>query len=347
MLVIFEVELGSCSLSRDVSIRFSWLNILGAIISLSVNVSGRLLSSIGSDRTLKIFDVVSFDNISMGKLPFPPLVCAFVHSSSSGLSRLAVSDSQSSSIYLYDAETLNVKQPISVLSNLGHFSSVSLISYASKFDLSISCDETSMINYWSASEPTKLPSIIRFQSKLDTDLYELAKRKLIPFQLEFNPTNEIFALFAKSSTEKKLFLFNTLKGKIMKIFDENFDVYKNLHEHLQIQEQRKVNLLNNVEYSRRLTMEKDLEKNSVVHSLINLQFDSSSTFLFYSTLYGIKMLNLTTNSIRHFFGTTENVRFVHLALYQSNKSTEEQLNSAVLFATAFKKNRFYLFTRGE
>lgn len=68
--------------------------------------------------------------------------------------------------------------------------------------------------------------------------------------------------------------------------------------------------MNNVEYSRRLTIEKDLEKNDSIYFLINLQFDSSGTFLSYSTLYGIKMLNLRTNSIRHFFGTAENARFI-------------------------------------
>jgi len=108
-----------------------------------------------------------------------------------------------------------------------------------------------------------------------------------------------------------------------------------------------LNILNNVEYSRRLTIEKDLEKNDSIYSLINLQFDSSGTFLFYSTLYGIKMLNLRTNSIKHFFGTTENARFIRLALYQSQKSSNQDFNSTILFATAYKKNRFYLFTRNN
>jgi hypothetical protein len=59
------------------------------------------------------------------------------------------------------------------------------------------------------------------------------------------------------------------------------------------------------------------------------------------------MLNLRNNSIKHFFGTTENARFIRLALYQSQKSSNIEFNSTILFATAYKKNRFYLFTRND
>jgi peptidylprolyl isomerase domain and WD repeat-containing protein 1 len=300
-----------------------------------------------------MFDVLSFDMITMVKLDFIPLVCQFVHSSRQALSTLAISDSQSSSIYLYDGRTLNIKEPISIISKIGHSSPVSIISYSPKYDLSISIDQSSIINYWCPNDIQNLPSQILFKSKLDTDLFDLAKKKLNALTLEFNPTGEQFALLAKNSTQRKLFLFDTLKGKILKIFDEHFDIYKELHERLQNKkddnEEKKIklNILNNVEYSRRLTIEKDLEKNESVYSLINLQFDSSGTFLFYSTLYGIKMLNLRNNSIRHFFGTTENARFIRLALYQAQNSSNQDFNSTIIFTTAYKKNRFYLFTRNN
>jgi hypothetical protein len=59
------------------------------------------------------------------------------------------------------------------------------------------------------------------------------------------------------------------------------------------------------------------------------------------------MLNLRNNSIKHFFGTTENARFIRLALYQTLKSADQDFNSTILFSTAYKKNRFYLFTRNN
>ncbi|CAF0896929.1 unnamed protein product [Adineta steineri] len=335
---------------------------LGPILTLCTNSSGTLLCSSCSDRTVKMFDVLAFDMITMVKLEFIPLVCSFVHSSRQALSTLAISDSQSSFIYLYDGRTLNIKEPISIISKIGHASSVTIISYCPKYDLAISCDQSSIINYWSPNHLQNLPQEILFESKLDTDLFELVKRKLIPLTLEFNSTGDQFALLGKSSTQRKLFLFDTLKGKILKIFDEHLEVYKQLHERLQTKQQQQqqqqqnednnnkklnLNMLNNVEYSRHLTIEKDLEKNDLVYSSINLQFDSSGTYLFYTTLYGIKMLNLRTNSIRHFFGTTENARFIRLALYQTQKSANNDFNSTILFTNAYKKNRFYLFTRND
>ncbi|CAF4759528.1 unnamed protein product, partial [Rotaria socialis] len=92
----------------------------------------------------------------------------------------------------------------------------------------------SIINYWSPTNIESLPNEILLNSKLDTDLYELVKRKLIPLALEFS-----------------------LNGKIIKILDEHLDVYKQLHERLQIRQQENeekksnMNILNNVEYSRR------------------------------------------------------------------------------------------------
>lgn len=300
-----------------------------------------------------MFDVLSFDMITMVKLEFVPLMCSFVHSSRQALSTLAVSDSQSSSIYLYDGRTLNIKEPLGVISKIGHASPVSIISYCPKYDLAISCDQSSIINYWCPNDLHNLPSEIAFQSKLDTDLFELVKRKLLPVALQFSSSGDQFALIGKSSTQRKLFLFDTLKGKMLKMFDEHLDVYKQLHERLQKKQQEseekksKSSILNNVEYSRRLTIEKDLEKNDNVYSLINVQFDASDTFLFYSTLYGIKMVNLRTNVIRHFFGTTENARFIRCALYQTQKSANNDFNPTILFTTAYKKNRFYLFTRNN
>ena len=111
------------------------------ITNLCVKSSRTLLCSSCADRTLKMFDVLAFDMIAMVKLEFLPLVCQFVHSSRQTLSTLAVSDTNSPSIYLYDGRTFNIKEPIAVLTKLGHSSPVSIISYVPKFDLAISIDQ--------------------------------------------------------------------------------------------------------------------------------------------------------------------------------------------------------------
>ena len=335
--------------------------VVGPILNLCVNESGTLLCSTCSDRTLKLFDVLSFDMITMVKLDFVPSTSSFVHSSRHAHATLALADEQSARIFLFDAKNFNVREPLFLLDRLGHRSTVKFLLYSAKIDLVVSIDQSSLINYWSPADPSVPPSSLLFHSKLDTDLFELMRREMSVVAAEFSPSGSHFAVLARSTSEKKLFLFDTLRGKISKIFNEQMDVYKELHERLQKKEEAELTeendetkkkkksllLLNNVEYSRRLTIEKEFERAELVSSLINLQFDSSGTFLFYSTLYGIKMLNLRTNAIRQFFGTTENARFARLALFEAQTLAEGSAYSTILFSSAFKKNRFYLFTRNN
>lgn len=111
------------------------------------------------------------------------------------------------------------------------------------------------------------------------------KKKLVPLNFKISLTRKFFAILARSTTARKLFLFDTLKGKTDKIFDEHLEVHKELRQRLQVKEDKgQINLLKNVKYSRRLTIEKDLEKNQFFYLLINLQLDVTRTFLFYSTL---------------------------------------------------------------
>lgn len=54
-----------------------------------------------------------------------------------------------------------------------------------------------MIEYWSPSEGLTLPAdAVSFSSKLDTDLYALAKAKATPRSLDFSPDGSQFAVVA-------------------------------------------------------------------------------------------------------------------------------------------------------
>ncbi|CAF4096089.1 unnamed protein product, partial [Rotaria magnacalcarata] len=94
----------------------------------------------------------------MAKLDFIPLCCSFLDSSRQALSRLAISDNESSKIYIYDGKN--------------HGSPVTIISYCPQYDLSISCDQELIIGFQLINT---LPNEILFKSKLDTDLFELVK----------------------------------------------------------------------------------------------------------------------------------------------------------------------------
>ena len=78
--------------------------------------------------------------------------------------------------------------------------------------------------------------------------------------------------------------------------------------------------------------------------------------------YLISVINLTTNRCVRMIGKPENARFLHIAMFQGmvkkataaitveleasdNPTLISVQDDPILFCTAYKKNRFYLFTR--
>ena len=75
------------------------------------------------------------------------------------------------------------------------------------------------------------------------------------------------------------------------------------------------------------------------------------------------VINLHTNSCARILGKPENTRFLHLGLFQGAGKPKQKLDAEmaasdnpmldtvfvdpILFCTAFKKNRFYMFTQRE
>ena len=95
-------------------------------------------------------------------------------------------------------------------------------------------------------------------------------------------------------------------------------------------------------------------------------FDESSHFLLLPTMVGIKMVNVVTNQVARLLGKVENnERFLCLALYQGaignmkrrklagatadqvERAVEATKSDPILFTSALKKQRFYLFTTRE
>lgn len=61
--------------------------------------------------------------------------------------------------------------------------------------------------------------------------------------------------------------------------------------------------------------ERDLEKSDFLGQS-NIAFDYSGHFIIYSTMVGIKMVNITTNRCVQIIGKGDNLRPLHVALFQ-------------------------------
>jgi peptidylprolyl isomerase domain and WD repeat-containing protein 1 len=83
---------------------------LGTIEGLSISVDGLLMCTISSDKSLKVFDVVNFDMITMIKLGYHPGCCDWVYSPGAAITAVAVSLKEEPAIHVYDGRGDN--QPL-------------------------------------------------------------------------------------------------------------------------------------------------------------------------------------------------------------------------------------------
>ncbi|CAK5103306.1 unnamed protein product [Meloidogyne enterolobii] len=326
---------------------------------ITVNHNGSLIATCCTqDRSVKVFDVVNFDMINMFKFEFNPRIVCFVHQGSDLVNALAVSDARSGNIIIVDSNGNN--EPIYLLDKL-HQRPVILMQYAAIPDVTISIDDMGMIEYWSGTKSNyEFPTSVDFKYKMDTDLYEFCKIKQIPRSMSISPNGRIFAIFASNCF---IYIFNLLSGKIILKLDETIEKY------IQMGNETKGNGLPPMEWTRRVALEKEMAtRDSSVFRYIKLIFDDSSNFIIYPTPLGISVYNLVTKQLVRQIGTSENLRLFGIALCRAVPSVTEKLQGAatsvrveaaenpnlrisepdpMLVATAYRKNRFYLFTNVE
>ena len=322
---------------------------VGNVQHLCVDSTGKLLCSCSNDKTAKIFDVVNFDMINIIKLGYEPKLCEWIHSAGDAISAVAITQADSSTIRVYDgkgsSEVLHEKDKL-------HSVSIIVMRYNHIFSTVISIDEKGLLEYWSsARHDYQFPQDrLMFDSKLDTDLFEFVKEKTHVHDLCFTPNGIHFATI---SSDRKIRIFKFATGKILRVFDES------TQHMISIQKMKQV--LPNIEFSRRLAIETELEK-SDYFSLQRIAFDDSGCFILFPMMLGIKVVNWQTNTCVRVLGRGENLRPLAVVLYQDapnrlrssitaemraadNPNLETCEADPTVVATAFKKNRFFLFSK--
>jgi len=211
-----------------------------------------------------------------------------------------------------------------------------------------------MLEYWQPTTPFSLPPNVHFAYKSQTDLYDFKKSKSIPTSITFSRDGTKFA--TQSFPDRQIRVFNFLTGKCIRKYDESIDVITQIQ-----QSGEGTYRLDTMTFGARLAADRELEKTTSATPGANVIFDESGNFIIYATLNGIKFVNIVTNRMVRLLGRDESHRFTNLALYQGAPKKKEITNLAmaasenplladaeaidpILFCTAFRKPRFFMFT---
>ncbi|XP_074301916.1 peptidyl-prolyl cis-trans isomerase CYP71-like [Silene latifolia] len=325
---------------------------LGPIEGLAVSIDGLLCCTISNEDTLKVYDVVNFDMMVMIRLQFIPGAVEWVYNHGDLKAKLAVSDRNSPYVHIFDVRA-GSNEPI--ISKKIHVEPVKVMKYNAVCDSVVSADTRGIIEYWDPATLEFPVSGVSFKLKSDTDLFEIIKCKTAVAALEVSPDGKQFSV---TSPDRRIRVFWYKTGKLRRVYDESLEVAQDLQR-----SDAPMYRLETIDFGRRMAVEKQIEQ-TVTAPQPNAVFDESSNFLIYSTLLGIKVVNLHTNKASRILGKVEgNDRFLKIALYQgdrsskrvrkmplaaanANESKEPSIDSTLL-CCAFKKHRIYLFSRRE
>jgi len=202
---------------------------LSPISQLCVNVTGSLLCTVSADKAIKVFDVVNFDMINILQLGYVPSCVGWIHRAGDPVAELAVAEVEKNRIDIFDGKGSSTATKS--LDKI-HMKPISIIIYCAAFDIAISADEGGMIEFWSGhTNDYSFPRSVKFESKVDTDLYEFAKRKTVPVSMTLSPKNDMLATLG---ADRKIRIFRVLTGKMTCVIDESLQHYSELQQVSQI-----------------------------------------------------------------------------------------------------------------
>ncbi|KAL8939046.1 MAG: hypothetical protein Q9216_003575 [Gyalolechia sp. 2 TL-2023] len=322
----------------------------GEIKSVSVSQDGRNFATAGADKTIKLFDVVNFDLLAIIQLKAVPKAICYVHRRGASLPLLAVSEEVGHSIHVYDGRGES-QDSIRTLSNI-HRSPVTAMAYNNEFDCVLSADDSGMMEYWRPSGNYEKPESV-WQYKSSTNLFDFKKSKSPPASISISPSGTQFATF--SFPDRRVRVFDFASGKLHRSYDESIATITEMQ-----QAGTSLQKLEDVEFGRRLAVEREIE-NPALQNKINVIFDESSNFIMYGSILGMKVINTLTNRVVQVFGKDEPFRSLNLAIYQGQPQKkgvvtvtmaasanpllqEAEERDPMLVTTGSGKVRFYMFT---
>lgn len=324
----------------------------GRIQSTSISTDGTAFATTGDndDKTIKLYDVITFDLLSIIILEVASSCICWVHKTGSG-PLLAVAIGKE--IRIFDGGGYS-QSPLHVLDSI-HRVTVVAMAFNPTYDCVVSADESGMLEYWRPSGDFAKPDNV-FKMKSSTNLFDFKKARSFPSSITISPSGHQFATW--SFPDRRVRVFDFVTAKLHRSYDESLTTITDMQ-----QAGTALQKLEDVEFGRRMATERELE-NPAVRSRVNVIFDESGHFIMYGSLLGTKVINTLTNRVVKVYGKDEPFRALNVGLYQGQPQKkgivtvsmaasanpllqEAEERDPILFATGFAKVRFYMFTNDE
>lgn len=221
---------------------------------------------------------------------------------------------------------------------------------------------------------------VLFQSKMDTDLYSLLKKKTYAISIAISPNGDNFAVYG---SDRKVRLFNFKSGKSIVQYDERMKVYDKQIEKRQAsvaEDSNNGNGMDVIDYGNRAAREKEMSDTTIMcmpsklsyqecgNQSMVMQFDPSGRYLLLPTIVGVKVIDWANRKCRKIIGKGDasTLRFLggcmclgdakvdkQMLLARAeggpsgssgDKNAKEQVRDSLFVSMAFNKRRLYIFS---
>lgn len=319
------------------------------IVALVASGDGKLVASLSSDKTVKIFDLTSCDMLVAKKLEFVPDCACWIQREAELDFSLLVTEKNTANLYLFKSVEAESIVPLDAL----HFEApIQNMTFSSLYCCVVAVDTDGRLYMWNPHSP-ELPPFEYLATRASTHLDDLQKSSAVALSITLSHRQDFLSIYG-SDHHVRIFRLST--GRLYRKYDESLAVYKRLFVAGKLAKD-----MDKDEFENRCRVEDELSR--VARNEQCCIFDESDNFLLYSTLVGIKVLNIVTNRVVRIIGLDESLRFVNLSLCTAPSArsqvsldlaasnnpamlVEDAENDIFLAATAFQQNRFYLFTKG-
>ena len=357
----------------------------GPITAAALSPDGCWLATGSFDRSIKIFDIENFDMIeiikyeeAVGQLIWwkSPFFNSFRLLATNKIEQPDEeedkhNDSHENIPHLTVFDPWNIKRKLSITKifindaeePLPEFTSWAINSTTNT--LVVGCVDNS-IKYFVIQEESNESNGINLvqvnfgNNNKNNNLNDFKSDQGIVTGISFSPNEEIFATM---STDRIVRVFQFDSGKMVKKFDERLNIYSEAQQSQKLQIK-----LDDLEFGRRLAIERDLQRSPYFNDL-KAHFDQSGHFLLYPSPIGIKVVNLENNRVVRLLAREDTLRPLQFALYQGipakkRKSAaissidmaasvnpglegESECYDPTIIFTSYRKSKFYLVSKRE